>query len=246
MKLQYVKTSNHDRFMAAIKAVENRGSPEACIMLLTGEPGTGKTCTMDNWGAGKNAVYIEGIPGMNLAYVNDYLADQTGVRGAGKFQQFKMLTEHFAATRQPIILDEAQHGLPDKAATIEHLRRVAEKSGVTLVLACHTSERHRFAGERLAHISTRISCVAELKRASAEDCALYLNQLCEVKVDAKIAGVVHAQSGGRFRLMANACRTLEALAAAKGLKELTADVVGKTRLCEDAMAALAKGGRGHG
>lgn len=246
MKLQYVKVSNHERFTAAIKAVENRGSPEACILLLSGEPGTGKTCTMDHWGAAKNAVYIEGIPGMNLAYVNDYLADQTGVRGTGRFGQFKAMVEHFGNTRQPIILDEAQHGLPDKAQTIEYLRRVAEKAGVILVLACHTSERHRFAGERLAHISTRISCVTELRRATAEDCELYLDQLCEVRIDAGVAGIVHTQSGGRFRLMANACRTLEALAAAKGLKELSTEIVGKTRLCEDAMAALAKGGRGNG
>lgn len=238
MKLQYVKTSNDSKFMAGVKAVENRGSPEACILLLTGEPGTGKTCTMDHWGASRNAVYIEGIPGQNLAYIADYLADQTGVRGQGKFGQFKALVEHFGTSQQPIILDEAQHGLANKAETIEHLRRIAEKSGVLLVLACHTSERHRFGGDRLAHISTRISYVAELKRATPEDCVLYLDQLCEVKVDAQIAAMVHTQSGGRYRLMANACMTLEALAKAKSLKALTAADVGKARLCEDAMAAL--------
>ena len=207
MKLRYVKTANHHRFVTGLRAVENRGSPEACIMLLTGEPGTGKTCTLYNWGSREDAIHIDGVPGMNLAYINDYLADQTGIKGIGRFGQFKAMHEHFAQTRQPIILDEAQHGIPDKAQTIEHLRRIAEKAGVTLILACHTSEKHRFAGEKLAHISTRISCVTELKRATPEDCALYLEQLCEVEVDAEIAGIVHTQSGGRFRLMANACRS---------------------------------------
>jgi hypothetical protein len=240
MKLQYVKTSNHKRFMAGIAAVENRGSPEACIMLTTGEPGTGKTCTLDHWGAAQNAVYLEGIPGQNLTYVRDYLADQTGVRGVSKFAQFKSLVEHFQSTRQPIILDEAQHGLPNKAETIEFLRRVAEKSGTILVLACHTSEKHRFSGDRLAHIATRISHVTELRRASVEDCALYLDQLCDVKTDAAIAAQVHTQSAGRYRLMANACRTLEALGARLGKTELTVTDVEGWRLCEDAMKALKK------
>lgn len=242
MKLKYVKTSNHNRFAASVKAVEGRGSPEACILLLTGEPGTGKTCTLDNWGANRNAVYIEGVPGQNLTYTADYLADQTGVRGHGKFGQYKALVEYFSSTQQPIILDEAQHGLANKAETIEQLRRIAEKSGVILVLACHTSEKHRFSGERLAHIATRISCVAELKRATPEDCALYLSELCEVQVDAAIAAQVHAQSTGRYRLMANACKTLEAIGAKMGKSALVATDVKGWQLCEDAMKALKREG----
>lgn len=246
MKLRYVKTSNHDRFMGGIKAVKARGSKEACILLLTGEPGTGKSCTMDHWGAAEDALYIEGEPGQDLRYIRSYLSDQTGVTGRDKFEMSKLLVAHLEKSRQPIILDEAQHGLPKKAETIEYLRRIAERADVPLILVCHTSERNNFSGERLAHISTRISAVVELRRATAEDCALYLSQVCEVAVDAAVAGEVHAQSDGRYRLMANACVTLEALATMHGKPALTlADLTldGKRiRLCEDAMATLSKKG----
>lgn len=243
MKQHFVKTSNHQRLMAHVKAVENRGSPEACIMLLTGAPGVGKSRNIDNYGSDTDAIYLEGIPGMSLAFVRDYLADQTGIVAKGKFAQYKSMVDHFKNSGQPIILDEAQHGLPNKAEVIEYLRRIAEQAGVILVLVCHTSERHRFSADRLAHIATRITAAPELKPASVEDCALYLAGLCEVAVDSAIAKTVHAQSNGYYRLIANAGRTLEAIGAKLGKSALTGADIGTVRLCEDAMRTLKREGK---
>lgn len=241
MKQHFVETSNHRLFTASVAAVENRGSPEACILLLTGEPGTGKSCTVDNWGAAHDAIYLEGIPGMSLSFLRDYLADQTGVRGRGKFDQYKGVVEFFRANRQPIILDEAQHGLPNKAECIEYLRRIAEQANTLLVLVCHTSEKHRFSEHRLAHVATRVSAAPELKPANVEDCTAYLNALCEVGVDHGVAVQVFEQSRGRYRLMSNACRTLEVIGGKMGKNALTATDIKGVRLCEDAMKSLKKG-----
>lgn len=241
MKQHFVETSNHRLFVASVAAVENRGSAEACILLLTGEPGTGKSCTVDNWGAAHDAIYLEGIPGMSLAFLRDYLADQTGVRGRSKFDQYKGVVDYFRANRQPIILDEAQHGLPNKAECIEYLRRIAEQANILLVLVCHTSEKHRFSEHRLAHVATRVSAAPELKPASVDDCAAYLSELCEVSTDQGIATKVYEQSRGRYRLMSNACRTLEVIGGKIGRAELVASDINGIRLCEDAMKALKKG-----
>jgi len=241
MKQHFVETSNNRLFTASVAAVENRGSAEACILLLTGEPGTGKSCTVDNWGAAHDAIYLEGIPGMSLSFLRDYLADQTGVRGRSKFDQYKGIVEFFRTNRQPIILDEAQHGLPNKAECIEYLRRIAEQANTLLVLVCHTSEKHRFSEHRLAHVATRVSAAPELKPANVDDCAAYLNALCEVGVDHGVAVQVFEQSRGRYRLMSNACRTLEVVGSKMGKAELTAADIKGVRLCEDAMKSLKKG-----
>ncbi len=241
MKQHFVKTSNHRTFMAGVSAVEGRGSPEACIMLLTGEPGTGKSCTADNWCAQRDAIYLAGVPGMTLSFLRDYLADQTGVVALRKFAQHKALVEHLKSSRQPLILDEAQHGLPNKAECIEYLRRVAEESNVILVLVCHTSERHRFSKERLAHIAHRVSAEPKFSKATREDCRDYLSELCEVKVDAGIVEQVYRQSDGYYRLMSNAGRTLEAIRQKLGKSELTVEDVKDVTLCADAMKALKKG-----
>jgi len=238
MKQHFVETSNHRLFIGSVAAVENRGSPEACILLLTGEPGTGKSCTVDNWGAARDAIYLEGIPGMSLSFLRDYLADQTGVMARGKFDQYKGMVEFFKINHQPIILDEAQHGLPNKAECIEYLRRIAEQANTLLVLVCHTSEKHRFSEHRLAHVATRVSAAPELKPATVADCAAYLAELCEVGTDQSIAQQVFEQSRGRYRLMSNACRTLEVIGEKKNKTELIAADIKGIRLCEDAMKSL--------
>lgn len=241
MKQHFVETSNHRLFVASVAAVENRGSPEACILLLTGEPGTGKSCTVDNWGSARDAIYLEGVPGMSLAFLRDYLADQTGVRGRGKFDQYKGMVDYFRANHQPIILDESQHGLPNKAECIEYLRRIAEQANTLLVLVCHSSEKHRFGEHRLAHVATRVSAAPELKPASVEDCAAYLSALCEIRTCQGIAAQVFEQSRGRYRLMSNACRTLEVIGGKMGKAELKAAEIKGIRLCEDAMKSLKRG-----
>jgi len=245
MKHQYVKTSNHARLMAGIHAVENRGSVEKNIVLLTGEPASGKTCTIDNWGSFANAYTLEGIPTMNVTYVRAWLEDQTGIREKGKFAQEKAMIAYFKHpdTRVPIIFDEAQHGLPNKAECIEYLRRLTELSGTFLVLVCHSSERHHFGESRVAHIATRISNIIELKHANTADCAEYLRQICEVAVDDAVVEIVRAQSAGRYRLMADAVRTLEAIAGKLGKAALTGADVGKVMLCEDAMRTLKRGAK---
>lgn len=241
MKQHFVPTSNHRLFMASVAAVENRGSAEACILLLSGEPGTGKSCTVDNWGAHRDAIYLEGIPGMSLSFLRDYISDQTGVRGRTKFDQYKGVVEYFRTNHQPLILDEAQHGLPNKAECVEYLRRIAEQANTILVLVCHTSEKHRFSEHRLAHVATRISAAPELKTATVDDCALYLESLCEVGTDVGVATQVFEQSRGRYRLMSNACRTLEVIAGKMNKTMLTGADIKGIRLCEDAMKSLKKG-----
>lgn len=240
MKQHFVKTSNFERFMAGVRAVENRGSAEACILYMIGGPGTGKSTTVDHWGASTYAVYLDAIPGMNLTYVREYLEYQTATSGETKFKRHQALIEFFKRSRYPIVLDEAQHGLPNKAEVIEYLRRIAERAEVPLVLICHTSERSRFAKEHLAHITTRVAAVVEMEAASLDDCGLYLNELCEVSVDNAVVAELYKQSGGRYRLMSNATKTLEAIAQRLNKTSLTiADIKGM-RLCEDAMKSLQK------
>jgi len=181
------------------------------------------------------------MPGMSVSYLRELLAYELGCAGGTKFQQQKAMNEAFALRRPTVILDEAQHGLERKAEAIDYLRRLCEQSGSVLVLVCHTSERHRFAEHKLAHIATRISALIEFKPATLADCGLYLQELCEVGVDSGVAEQALAQSRGRYRLLSNACRILEDLARAKGKTALTAQDIKGVMLCEDAMRSLRKG-----
>lgn len=240
MKNKYVKTSNHKRFMAAIEAL-NGAAREARILLLAGDPGVGKTCAVDYYGSSVRAVHIEGLPSMTVSYIRDLFAHELGVQGGTKFAQQQAINRVLKAQQLPIILDEAQHGLDKKADVIEYLRRIAEQAGSSMILVCHSSERHRFGEHRLAHIATRISGVCEFQKASLEDCALYLTELCEVGVDAGIVEQAHKQSMGRYRLLTAACSTLEHVAKAKGVSALTISDTKDFLLCQNVMQSLKKG-----
>ncbi|OAI29801.1 hypothetical protein A1356_22880 [Methylomonas koyamae] len=227
--------------MAAVNAVESGAAPEARIILLAGEPGTGKSRCVDNFGCDRKAIYVEGMPGMTMAYIRDLLAHELQVGDLKGFQLQKAINEAMIARRQPIILDEAQHGLNNKAAVIEYLRRVVEQAETMLILVCHTSEKHRFSEHKLAHIATRISALVDFMPASLEDTALYLSELCTVPVDDGIVRQAFNESRGRYRLLSSACMSLETLA--KNLRKtalVAGDVKGLT-LCEDAMRTLRKG-----
>lgn len=231
MKHQFVKTENHRRFLAAVAMLQNRGSMERCILPVTGKSGVGKTKTVDNWGSATNALYIEGVPGMTLRYLKDHLLAETGITARGAFAEFAKVVDYVRDNNLPIILDECQHGFPEKAECIEYLRRVAEKAGVILVLVCHKSEAHLM--ELYDHIKTRIGCVCELMQPTAEDTALFIAELAEIEISPALAAEVHRQSGARYRLITDAIRNLELIARKKGKTALDVPDVAGLPLCQD-------------
>lgn len=239
MRKQFVKTNNWNLFQLAVTALNNVGSDEAKIMLLSGEPGSGKTRVVDKFGAESNAVLLQGMPGMTVAFTVDYLADRLNVNESRNYAKFNEIVNQLRKSGSPIILDEAQHSADGKARPLELLRRVAEQAKVMLILVCHTTERNRFTEHRMAHINSRISAAPVFGLASHDDCALYLKELCEIDVDAEIVNLVMEQSQkGRYRLINNAIKSLETLAAQRGKTSLAIGDLKKVKLCENVMEVL--------
>jgi hypothetical protein len=110
-----------------------------------------------------------------------------------------------------------------------------------LILVCHTSERSRFSENRLAHIATRISAQTVFKTASLEDTQLYLQELCDVGFDNELVVKAFNESRGRYRLLSNACRTMEERAKQLERDAVTIADFKNMRLCEDVMSAFNKG-----
>ena len=243
MKQHFVKTENHRRFISGIAMLENRASPERCILPVIGKPGVGKTRTVDNWGSLNDAVFLEGMPSMSPRYVRDALLAETGVRAKGKYAEDVAFVDFFANGGEPraIILDECQHGFPNKAECIEYLRRIAEKAQTILIIVCHSSESRLL--EKYDHIKTRIGCVCELQPPSPQDTADYAGELCEVGLDAALVAEVHKQSGARYRLIADALANLERVAGKLGKPALALADVDGMPLCQDWEKVLKKGGK---
>lgn len=236
MKKHFVKNANYRRFMTAIARIERRGAEESSLVLVYGPPGVGKTRTVNHYGAMTDAITVPGMHGMNVAYVRDCLKDATGVDVKGRWAEAKALKQYFAEHRYPIIFDEAQHGLPEKAAVIEYLRAITDHAEVPLVLVCHTSEAKRFSKQD--HQATRIGCVCELEVATQEDADQYIAELAEVEIDAPLRAEILRQSNGRFRLMKDAVTTVEQLAHKMGKAAIGFEDARGLKLCEDLQKKL--------
>jgi hypothetical protein len=203
---------------------------------VDGDPGTGKSRALDRFGGYNDAFYLLGRPGMTVGYVREWMIDQTKIGGRSRYELERNLVQYFKRRDQQILFDECQNGFDNRAAIIEWLRWLMESSrrpGNFLILACHSSEIHRFSDRDMGHIASRIAAAPTFGHATPDDAGLYLRQLCEVEIDQGIVNKAHDEADGRYRKLSDCCVSLEAVAANLGKRSLAlADVEG-FRLCEE-------------
>lgn len=245
MKHHFVKTDNHQRLMAAVRFMEERGSLSSPLCLVHGDPGVGKTRNISHWGAETSSVLIKGHAGMNLDGLYWVISQQLGIKHrsnltAERAEQIAVLT----AMRSSIVFDEAQYGLLMRSrgvdmAGLEHLRDLGESAGIFVLLVCHNSEVYRFSDS--AHIRTRIAHRAELHNASERDTIAFVRDLSEIEIGEGVGEIVHKQTGGKYRLVENAITSLERIAKVKNLDRLTqADIAGVTLVVDHEQGLVPK------
>ncbi|MGE5621484.1 MAG: AAA family ATPase [Candidatus Bathyarchaeota archaeon] len=223
--------------MAAVRFMEERGSPSACFCLVHGEPGVGKTRNISHYGAANGTVLVKGHAGMTLAGLRWAVSQKLGVKHhRNSTEEIEEQIEAIKEGGVVIVFDEAQFGLAMqekkvKAAGIEYLRDIAERGSSYVLLVCHNSEVSGFSESK--HIRTRIAHRCELFDADEKDTAAFVKDLCEVEVTAEVAALVHKQTGGKYRLVENAIAALERIAKMKGVTKLDIDAVANITLVVD-------------
>lgn len=242
MKHHFVKTDNYQRLLDGIRYMETRGSATACLALLHGEPGVGKTRNISKIGPDLPAILVKGHVGMTLDGLIWSVSQGLGIaHQRNRTAEMKAQFEALAMSSTRIVLDEAQFGLYMRhngrgGAGIEYLRDICERGESYAILICHQSEVPGFSDSK--HIRTRIGHMIELVDASPADTAAFVRELCEVPVDDGVTEIVHAQTKGKYRLVENAIGALEVMARMKGMSRLVAADVRGVQLVVDHEASL--------
>jgi chromosomal replication initiation ATPase DnaA len=237
MKHHFVKTDNHQRLMAAVRFMEERGSMSSPLCLIHGDPGVGKTRNISQWGAESSAVLVKGHVGMNLDGLYWSISQQLGIKHrSNRTAEMNEQVAVLKAMRTHIVFDEAQFGLSMRwqrtdAAGIEHLRQIGEAANVFVLLVCHNSEVYRFSDS--AHIRTRIAHRAELQNATERDTIAFVRELADIEIGDGVGELVHRQTGGKYRLVENAITCLERVAKVKNLDKIEVSDVGSITLVVD-------------
>ena len=78
MRNKFAITSNVERFMDGVQTVDERGASEASMLLVTGDPGYGKTSTVQWWAAQNGAIYLRAKASYTPHWIMSELVKEIG------------------------------------------------------------------------------------------------------------------------------------------------------------------------
>lgn len=242
MKRIFVKNANAKNFEAYIAKMNRRGPQEAGLMLVTGQPGHGKTCTLHNYAGRVQAVMLTAGVDSTPRRLMVELAEKLGIEVGGNYQ--RRVEEYIVRNGTTIILDEAGFALANKAACVEKLREITDKTLTLLVMVVMKHDMSRLSQPGLKQLADRINEICEFEPATLADVQLACAQLGEVPMAPELVAHIHKQSDGSMRQVLTAiCRVEESAQLrpeAQRLAAMTlADIKGVT-LCKNLSQAVRK------
>lgn len=229
MRSKFVKTANVKRFLAGIGQLEERGAPEASLMLVSGDAGHGKSRTAAWWSvqSGLNACFIRlkaaATPHWLLTDLVRELNETAPAHSCEKL--FAQAIGVLVTDPRPIVVDEIEAGLKD-IRVIETLRDISDVAEVPVVMVGR--EYVGGALRRHSQIDSRISARVDFHPVTAADVDLLAAELCQVTIAEDLRAHIHAESGGRVRNVVKALANAERAARRKGKDEIgIKDIQGK-------------------
>jgi DNA transposition AAA+ family ATPase len=232
MKREFVKTSNYERFIEGIAALEGRGAVESSLMLVTGEAGFGKSETVDRYAAFNGAAYLRAKTEWTPHYFMAELANVLKVDSSGRARDlFGRISGSLLRNQTPIVIDEVEHCLRNSAAVLESIRDLSDLTEVTVILIGMEQVQAKIA--RYPQISSRIAHVVNFGPATLDDVKRVCAGLCDVGVADDLAAEVQKQAKGRMREVMNAIAMIEREGRSNGLKTVELKHMGNRPLTLD-------------
>lgn len=240
MRAEFVSNlSNVQKFAAGVARVEKRGAIEACWHLAEGDPGLGKTKTLEWYATQEDAMLLRAKSGWTLHWALRDLVTELGERPAGRSEHmFEQVLQRVARELKPIIIDEVEHTFHDRRV-IEMLRDLSDLTSVQVIIGGMSGVSKTL--RRYEQIYSRIAVVTEFQYCSVEDVAAVCDQLVEgTSVAPDLAALIQQRTGGRLREVMNAVAEVERFGRKRGLKEVGAADMPVVNLTNDGRARAAR------
>ena len=229
---KFVQISNVNKFMNGMKAVEARGAAEACMMLVVGPPGFGKSNTGMWWATKNDAIFIRVKAACTAHWILADLARSLGLSPQrGNEKVFEQVFQEMTRAPRPVVVDEIEHAVGSHLEALETLRDLSDAIEFPLVFLGRETVKPRLRAQR--QIWSRLSSVAEFAAVTVEDVHLCAKELCEVEVAGDLVERVLADAEGRIRQVVKALATIERIAKRGNLSKVTAEHAKGHVLTED-------------
>ncbi len=220
MKKVFAITSNAQRFLSGMTALERRGAREACWLALTGPAGLGKSLLV-HWYAGQyDGVYLRAktswTPRVALSELVTELGSAPGRRQDELFAQALGL---LGRDPRPVIIDEVEHCLHD-IKVLETFRDLSDLCECPVVIVGMEAVKTKI--QRYEQISSRITQVVDFLPATLEDVRVMAETLTDLRYADDLIAKIHAESEGRYRLIMDALAEVERYARRNGHSDVNA------------------------
>ncbi|WP_226781864.1 AAA family ATPase [Oceaniglobus trochenteri] len=216
MRNAFVETSNYRRFLAGLETIKGRGAGEACLMVLDGAPGLGKTTTLSRWVAQTGSVYIRALQGWDDQWmITDLLAEMSIRAPRLKRERYQKLVAAFGERQMQnqvsgrsfgIVVDECDL-ISGRREVIETLRGISDSLEVPIILVGMGNLRDNL--RRFPQVESRVSSKIQFTPATREDTAALINGLSEVPVAPDLTEYVWRMSRGYNREILEAIGRIE-------------------------------------
>jgi len=218
MKPTFVETSNVREFYGALKKVNERGAQEACMVVVDGKPGLGKTTTMNRWVTQTGSIYLRAQPGWDYIWLLDELLTELSVDPKsirGKRPKFARILHELKERAERAVFQDKVFGVvidecdlvSSRAEIMEGIRGISDLRFLPTILVGMGSLRDNL--RRFPQIESRSPNKVEFKPSTLEDTRALINGRCEVPIADDLVEFVWKRSRGYNREILDAIAHME-------------------------------------
>lgn len=217
MKKVFVKTNNVKRFITMMNNLQNRAEGVPGMALVYGEPGLGKTQTINWWAFKNNAILVRCTQLMSARWLLSEILEEMGEIYGYKIPDcFKLVVRNLLVNPQIIIIDEVDYLTVDSRA-VETLRDIHDKTNVPIVLVGMINAKSRL--KKFNHLYDRLSEIVKFEKFSKNDIKTIVQELSEVEMTDCAIRYIYTNLN-RFRQIVKVINKAEIIAKANGLNSI--------------------------
>jgi len=217
MKKVFVKTNNVKRFITMMNNLQNRAEGVPGMALVYGEPGLGKTQTINWWAFKNSAILVRCTQLMSARWLLSEILEEMGeIYGYKISDCFKLVVRNLLVNPQIIIIDEVDYLTVDSRA-VETLRDIHDKTNVPIVLVGMISAKSRL--KKFNHLYDRLSEIVKFEKFSKNDIKTIVQELSEVEMTDCAIRYIYTNLN-RFRQIVKVINKAEIIAKANGLNSI--------------------------
>ena len=219
MRSKFVKASNVKRLLSGVSALEKRGALEACIMVVDGVPGLGKTRSIRNFVVETGSLYVRAKTEQSANWLlGEMLRELDETPPHSRERKYDKLAEALARESHKaqlegrsfaLVVDEGD-AISRNGKLLETIRDLSDDTEVpTIIVGMRTINDNL---KRFPAFSSRVSQRVTFQPATLEDVRLLFAELCEVSVGDDVCKYIHKFSGGYNREVVDAIAKVERVA----------------------------------